>query len=138
MKKAYVYRINTGSCNGCDVELLATALVPKFGFSGLECDFTNSPEEANIILVTGPITTRSVSFLKDTLSRIPEDKVVVATGICPISCGVFRDTYSIEGPLDKFVDVDVNIPGCPPSPKIIVEGLIEAKKIWDEKQVGVE
>lgn len=138
MKKAYIYRINTGSCNGCDVELLATALVPKFGFSSLACDFTNSPEEANIVLVTGPITTRSSSFLKDTLSRIPEGKVVIAAGICPISCGVFRDTYSIEGPLDNFVDVDVNIPGCPPSPTVIVEGFIEAKRIWDAKHMGAK
>jgi len=135
LKKKYIYRINTGSCNGCDVELLATALVPKFGFSDLEFDFTNTPQNANIVLVTGPITTRSVSYLQDSLSKVPEDKVVVAVGICPISCGVYRDSYCVEGPLDKFVAVDINIPGCPPSPAAIVQGFLKAKELLTQDEV---
>lgn len=133
MSPTNVYRINTGSCNGCDVELLASILVPKFGFGTLNCNYTNDPQEANIVLVTGSITTRSKQFLEKTLEKLPNNKVVVALGICPISCGVFRDSYSIEGPLDRFVDVDVNIPGCPPAPKDIVEGLKQAYALWQEK-----
>lgn len=131
-----VYRINTGSCNGCDVELLASVLVPKFGFETLGCAYTNDPTIANIVIVTGSITTRSKSFLEATLAQLPEKKVVVAMGICPISCGVFRDSYSIEGPLDKFVPVDVNIAGCPPSPQSIVDGLILATQLWKERLKG--
>lgn len=128
-----VYRINAGSCNGCDVELLASILVPKFGFDSLQCTYTNNPEEANIVIVTGSITARSKPFLEATLKQIPSPKVVVAMGVCPISGGVFRDSYAIEGPLDRFVDVDVNIAGCPPSPGSIVDGLIKACALWKEK-----
>jgi Ni,Fe-hydrogenase III small subunit len=128
-----VYRINAGSCNGCDVELLASILVPKFGFDSLQCTYTNTPEEANIVIVTGSITTRSKPFLEATLKRLPENKVVVAMGICPVTGGVFRDSYSIEGPLDRFVNVDVNIAGCPPPPQSIVDGLVKACALWKEK-----
>jgi len=129
-----VYRINTGSCNGCDVELLASVLVPKFGFESLHCTYTNVPEDAQIVIVTGSITTRSKPFLEAMLKRLPENKIIVALGICPISCGVFRDSYSIEGPLDRFVTVDVNIPGCPPAPASIVEGLIQACEMLKARQ----
>lgn len=133
MNPINVYRINAGSCNGCDVELLASVLVPKFGFDTLGCAYTNDPTEAQIVLVTGSITARSKPYLEETLKRLPKNKVVIALGICPISCGVFRDSYSIEGPLDRFVDVDVNIPGCPPAPLSIVEGLKSACALWQEK-----
>ncbi len=129
-----VYRINAGSCNGCDVELLSTVLVPKFGFDTLNCTYTNDPEIANIVLVTGSITTRSKPYVEATLKRLPHKKVVVALGICPISCGVFRDSYSIEGPLDRLVNVDVNVAGCPPSPKSIVDGLLQACALWKAKE----
>lgn len=129
----FVYRINTGSCNACDVELLATSFVPKFNFRNLELNFTNDPREAHFILVTGPITARSTSYLQKTLAQTPKEKIVLAMGICPVSCGVFRDSYSICGPLDKFVSVDINIPGCPPSPQAIIKSFEYAKKLWGEK-----
>lgn len=129
----YVYRINTGSCNGCDVEILASVLVPKFGFDTLGCTYTNDPTLANIVLVTGSITARSKPYLEKILTQLPKEKIVVALGICPISGGVFRDSYAIAGPLDRFVDVDVNIAGCPPSPKEIAQGLAQACALWREK-----
>ncbi len=129
----YVYRINTGSCNGCDVEILASVLVPKFGFDTLGCTYTNDPTLANIILVTGSITARSKPYLEKILTQLPKEKIVVALGICPISGGVFRDSYAIVGPLDRFVNVDVNIAGCPPSPKEIAKGLAQACELWREK-----
>lgn len=132
MKNIYIYRINTGSCNACDVELLAGVFVPKFGFENLGFSYTNDPTQANILLVTGPITVRSSSFLTQILSYIPQKKVVVAIGICPISGGIFRDSYAIAGSLDNFVKVDINIAGCPPSPTAMIQGLIHAKKIWDK------
>ena len=134
MNPINVYRINTGSCNGCDVELLASVLVPKFGFDTLGCTYTNDPEAADVVIVTGSITARSKPFLESTLKRLPKRKIVVAMGICPISCGVFRDSYSIEGPLDRFVEVDVNIAGCPPSPQSIVEGLVLACRLYRDKE----
>ncbi len=129
----YVYRINTGSCNGCDVEILASVLLPKFGFDALGCVYTNDPTLANILLVTGAITARSTPYLQAALKQLPSKKIVVALGICPISGGVFRDSYAITGPLDTFVDVDINISGCPPSPKEIAQGLAQACELWRER-----
>ena len=63
-------------------------------------------------------------------NEIPEPKVTVAVGICPISGGVFKEGHSIQGPLDKYLPIDVNIPGCPPRPQAIMEGVLLAKEIW--------
>jgi len=72
-----VYRINTGSCNGCDVELLASVLVPKFGFESLHCTYTNVPEDAQIVIVTGSITTRSKPFLEANSNAYPKIKLLL-------------------------------------------------------------
>lgn len=135
MRKIHVYRINTGSCNACDVELLTSALVSKFGFQELGYEMTNDPSSAHIILVTGPVTARTKDYFARTLQLLPKKKIVISVGICAISCGVFRDSYSIVGPVDKYVDVDLNVPGCPPSPKAILESLIVAKSMFEKKEV---
>ncbi|WP_318509195.1 hypothetical protein [Bacillus sp. T3] len=62
--------------------------------------------------------------------EVPNPKVVVAVGICPISGGVFRDSYAIEKPLDEYIPVDVNVPGCPPRPQAIIDGVAMAVEIW--------
>lgn len=133
MHKIRVYRINTGSCNACDVELLTSTLVSKFGFQELGCEMTNDPSLAHIILITGPVTARSKSYFEAVIQQLPEKKIVISIGICAISCGVFRDSYSIVGPVDKYIDVDLNVPGCPPSPKAILESLAVAKSILNRK-----
>ncbi len=132
-RSPWLFRINTGSCNGCDVELATTAMIPRYDVERLGCKYIGSPKHADIVLVTGSITARSEPYLKRLLEEIPDPKVVVAIGICPISGGVFRDSYSIRGPLDKFVDVDVNVAGCPVRPQSIIDGVAEAIGIWKEK-----
>ena len=132
-KSPWLYRINTGSCNGCDVELATTALIPRFDVERLGCKYTGSPKHADIVLVTGPITVRSEDYLIRMLDEIPAPRVIVAIGICPISGGVFRDGYSIRGPLDKFVEVDVNVSGCPVRPQSILDGVAQAIAIWKDK-----
>jgi Ni,Fe-hydrogenase III small subunit len=84
-------------------------------------------------LVTGPITARSKPYLIEVLDELPKPFVVVAVGTCPTSCGIFRDSYAIEGPLDKYIDVDVNVPGCPPRPQAIIDGVAKALEIWKQK-----
>ena len=119
VRSPWLFRINAGSCNGCDVELATTALIPRYDVERLGCLYTGSPRQADIVLVTGPVTVQM--------------RVTVAVGICPISGGVFRDSYSIAGPLSKLVKVDVNVPGCPPRPQAIMEGVVLAKQIWMKK-----
>ena len=67
------------------------------------------------------------------LSQIPEPKVVVSLGSCPMSCNVFKGSYCVEGPLDRWTHVDVSIGGCPPKPEAMMEGILQAVKILKEK-----
>lgn len=126
----WLYRINAGSCNGCDVELATTALIPRYHVEQIGCKYSNSPQQADIVLITGPLTARVKDKVLKAYNDIPLPKVTVAVGICPISGGVFRDSYSIEGPMDNFIPIDVNVPGCPPRPQAIIEGILKAREIW--------
>lgn len=132
-KSPWVYRINAGSCNGCDVELATTALIPRYDIERLGCKYCGSPKHADIVLITGPLTARVKDKVLRGYSEIPNPKVTVAVGICPISGGVFRDSYAIKGPIDRYIPVDLNIPGCPPRPQAIIEGLAMAIEIWKNK-----
>lgn len=132
-KSPWLYRINAGSCNGCDVELLTTACIPRYDLERLGCKYCGSPKHADIVLITGPLTARIKEKVLRVYDEIPNPKVVVAIGICPISGGVFRDSYAIEGPLDQYIPVDVNVPGCPPRPQAIIDGILEAVEIWKQR-----
>ena len=137
VRSPWLFRINAGSCNGCDVELATTACIPRYDVERLGCRYCGSPRHADIVLVTGPLTTRVRDRVLRVWNEIPEPKVTVAVGICPISGGVFREGYSIEGPLDRYIPVDVNVPGCPPRPQAILEAVVLARSIW-LKKLGVE
>ena len=132
-KSPWVYRINAGSCNGCDVELATTALIPRYDIERLGCKYCGSPKHGDIVLITGPLTARIKDKVLRIYDEIPDPKVTVAVGICPISGGVFRESYAIRGPIDRYIPVDVNIPGCPPRPQAIIEGLVMAIEVWKSK-----
>ncbi len=131
-----LFRINTGSCNGCDVEFVATAFVDKFQVASLGVEITNDVTEANLLVITGPLTARSESFLKKEVSKIRHPYVVVGVGTCAVSCGIFRDSYAINGPTDKFLDVNVNVAGCPPRPQSIAEGIAKGIKVLNRIMKG--
>ena len=132
-RSPWLYRINAGSCNGCDVELATTAFIPRFDVERLGCKYCGSPRHADIVLITGPLTLRVKDKVLRVWEEIPEPKVTVAVGICPISGGVFRGGHSIVGPLERYLPIDVNVPGCPPRPQSIIEGVIMAVGIWRER-----
>jgi len=127
-----LYRINAGSCNGCDVELAATAAVASFDVERLGCRYCESPAEADIVLISGPLTLRVKEKVLRLYGEVPEPKVTVAVGVCPISGGVFRDSYAVAGPADQYLPVDINVPGCPPHPKAILAGIAKAAALWRE------
>ncbi len=131
-----LFRINTGSCNGCDVEFMPTILVEKFGVATLGVEMVEDVKDANIIAITGPLTARSESFLKSAVSKIRHPYVVVGVGTCAVSCGIFRDSYAIKGPTDKIVDVNVNVAGCPPRPQSIAEGIAKGVKVLNQVMNG--
>lgn len=132
-KSPWIYHLNTGSCNGCDIELLAL-LGPRYDVERFGVKLSGTPKHADIVVVTGPVTTQSRDRMLRVLSQIPEPKVVMSIGTCPISCNVFKGSYSVDGPLDKWTKVDVAVGGCSPKPEAIMEGLLEAVKILKEKR----
>ena len=125
-----LYRINAGSCNGCDVELAATAALTRFSVGGLGCSYTEDPTHADIVLITGPLTVRVREKVLRSYAEVPEPKVTLAIGVCPISGGVFRDSYAVSGPIDSYLPVDINVPGCPPRPQAILAGIAQAADLW--------
>ncbi|MFB0920588.1 MAG: NADH-quinone oxidoreductase subunit NuoB [Oscillospiraceae bacterium] len=129
----WIYRINAGSCNGCDVEMATTALIPRYDVERLGCKYCGSPKHADIVLISGPVTAAVKEKVLRVYDEIPNPKVVVAVGICPISGGVFRESYAIENQLDAYIPVDVNVPGCPPRPQAIIDGIAKAIEIWKTK-----
>ncbi|NLI93338.1 MAG: NADH-quinone oxidoreductase subunit NuoB [Peptococcaceae bacterium] len=129
-KSPWIYRINAGSCNGCDVEMATAALIPRYDVERLGCKYCGSPKHADIVLISGPVTEVVKDKVLRVFNEIPYPKVVVAVGICPISGGVFRDSYAARNTLDSLIQVDVNVPGCPPRPQAIIDGIAKALEIW--------
>jgi len=127
-----VYRVDCGSCNGCEIEIFA-AITPmwdpeRFGFK-----LVASPRHADILVCTGPLTRQMYYPLLRAYEATPDPKVVVAIGACGSSGGIFHDAYSVWGGIDKVLPVDVYIPGCPPHPATIIHGLAMALGILDQK-----
>ena len=132
-KSPWLYHVNTGSCNGCDIELVA-CLTPRFDAERFGFKLAGSPRHADIICVSGPVTSQSKARLERILSQVPEPKVVVSLGSCPKSGNVFKGSYSVEAPLDDFVHVDVSIAGCACRPETVVDGLYQATQILKAKR----
>jgi NADH-quinone oxidoreductase B subunit len=120
----WAVHFNTGSCNGCDIEILAT-LTPRYDLERLGVRLQGSPRHADILICTGPVTHKGRDPLLRLYEQMPDPKFVVAVGSCAISGGVFRSCYGIVGPLDEFIPVSVYIPGCPPRPEAIIDGLVK-------------
>ena len=121
----WVYHLNTGSCNGCDIEILA-ALTPRYDLERLGIVLVGSPRHADVLLVTGPVTRQMAPRLKRIYEQTPDPKVVIAIGSCGIEGGVFYESYNLVGPIDQFIPVDVYVPGCPPRPEAIIEAVVKA------------
>lgn len=132
-KSPWLFHINTGSCNGCDIELVA-CLTPRYDAERFGFKLAGTPRHADIVVVSGPVTSQSKDRLVRTLAQVPEPKVVVSLGSCPRSGNVFKGSYSIEGPLENFVHVDVSIAGCATKPETIIEGLYKATEILKQKR----
>ncbi len=135
-KSPWIYHLNTGSCNGCDIELVAL-FGPKYDVERFGLKLTGTPRHADIVVVTGPVTSQSRDRMLRVLSQVPDPKVIVSLGSCPISCNVFKGSYSIDGPLDKWTKVDVSVGGCPPKPEAMIDGILQAVKILKEKRGNI-
>jgi Ni,Fe-hydrogenase III small subunit/NAD-dependent dihydropyrimidine dehydrogenase PreA subunit len=128
-RSLHVRQVDAGSCNGCELEIIATAN-PVFDLERFGIHFVASPRHADVLLVTGPVTRNMEIALRRTYEATPEPRVVVAVGACGCSGGIFGEgTYASLGGVDRVVPVDVYIPGCPPRPQAILNGLLVAMGI---------
>ena len=118
-----IREVDAGSCNGCELEIHALSNVfydlERFGLR-----FVASPRHADVLLVTGPVTLNMQEALERTYRATPDPKWVVAVGDCAQNGGIFAGGYACAGGVSKVVPVDLHIPGCPPSPIALLQGLI--------------
>ncbi len=118
-----IREIDAGSCNGCEIEIIALNN-PIYDIERFGIHFVASPRHADVLLVTGPASKNMESALRQTYEATPGPKIVIAVGACACSGGIFGDTYATTGGIDKVVPVDVYIPGCPPRPEVLIQGLL--------------
>jgi Ni,Fe-hydrogenase III small subunit len=115
--------VDAGSCNGCEHELALTSS-PAYDLARFGLDVVASPRHADILLVTGPVTTRMAAALRTAYDAMPEPRLVAALGDCALGRGILADPDEIVGPLEAVLPVDIRIPGCPPTPEAIAEHLL--------------
>jgi Ni,Fe-hydrogenase III small subunit len=118
-----IREVDAGSCNGCELEIGALT-GPIYDMERFGMHFVASPRHADLLLVTGPVTRNMEMPLRRTYEATPDPKVVVAVGDCARTCGVFRGSYAIVGPVEHVIPVDVSVPGCPPEPVDILAGIL--------------
>jgi len=121
----WVFHVATGSCNGCDIEIVA-ALTPRYDVERFGIRLVGTPRHADVLLVTGPVTRMMAERLKRIYEQTPDPKAVVVVGGCGSTSGVFYESYNVVGPVDRIVPVDVYVPGCPPRPEAIIDGVVKA------------
>ena len=120
-----IRHVDAGSCNGCELEINALGN-PYYNLEGLGIKFVASPRHADMLLVTGPVSRHMEVALKRTYEATPEPKLVVALGDCGCTGGIFGESYASCGRVSNVIPVDVAVPGCPPTPFAIMQGILTA------------
>jgi Ni,Fe-hydrogenase III small subunit len=117
-----IREVDAGSCNGCELEVI-NAFGPVYDAERFGAKLVASPRHADALLVTGPVTVNMATPLRKTYEATPSPKLVIALGDCAKNCGVFRGGHGVEGSVADVLDVDLEIPGCPPDPQVIIDAL---------------
>jgi Ni,Fe-hydrogenase III small subunit len=131
-RSPWVFHYNASSCNGCDLELVA-ALTPMYDPERFGVINTGNPKHADILLITGSMNVRNVPVVRNLYNQMPSPKVVVAVGICATSGCVFAEAYNVLGGVDKVLPVDVYVMGCAVRPEALLDGILQAAQVLDEK-----
>jgi Ni,Fe-hydrogenase III small subunit/NAD-dependent dihydropyrimidine dehydrogenase PreA subunit len=136
-RSLHVRQVDAGSCNACELEIAATTN-PLYDLERFGIHLVASPRHADVLLVTGPVTRNMEIALRRTYEAAPEPRVVVAVGACGCSGGIFGEsTYAAVGGVDAVLPVDVYIPGCPPRPQAILNGLLVAMGLREARGAAV-
>jgi ech hydrogenase subunit C len=133
IKSPWVIHYDGSSCNGCDIEVLA-CLTPIYDVERFGIINTGNPKHADMFLITGSINEQNREVVQNIYNQIPDPKVVVAIGICATSGGVFSECYNVGGGVDKVLPVDVYVPGCAARPESIIDGVVKALGVLEEKR----
>ncbi len=133
VKSPWIIHYDASSCNGCDIEVLA-ALTPLYDVERFGIINTGNPKHADVFVVTGSVNDQNKEIIKNIYDQMPEPKVVCAIGICACSGGIFQECYNVQGGVDKLIPVDVYIPGCAAKPESIIDGVVKALGILEEKR----
>ncbi len=136
-KSPWLLHYDGSSCNGCDIEVLA-CLTPVYDVERFGVINTGNPRHADILLITGGINTQNKAVVEQIYSQMPNPKVVVAVGICACNGGVFKDCYNILGGVDKVIPVDIYVPGCAARPQAIIDGVVKAVALLQEKHENLK
>jgi len=130
-KSPWVFHVNTGACNNCDIEVV-DLLTPRFDVERMGIKLVGSPRHADALLVTGVVTAQAAPRLKEIYMQTPKPCVVFAIGACACGTGIFHQGYHVVGPVDKIIrEVDPDaiiayVPGCPPKPEAMISGVAAA------------
>jgi Ni,Fe-hydrogenase III small subunit len=120
-----IRQVDAGSCNGCELEIHALNN-PYYNIEGLGIRFAASPRHADLLLVTGPVAKNMEMALRIAYDAIPDPKLVVAVGDCGATGGLWGKTYATCGGVSEIIPVDIAVPGCPPPPSAILQGILTA------------
>ncbi len=120
-----IRHVDAGSCNGCELEINSLNN-PYYNLEALGIKFVASPRHADMLLVTGPVSRHMETALKRTFDATPEPRLVVALGDCGCTGGIFGESYASCGRVSSVIPVDVAVPGCPPAPFAIMQGILTA------------
>ena len=123
-KSPWVCHLNCGSCNGCDIEIVA-ALMPRFDLERFGVLLEGTPRHADVLLCTGPVTRQIRDRVVRIYEQTPDPKFVIAVGTCGISGAPFHPSYAVLGGVDAAIPVDMYVPGCPPRPDAITYGVLK-------------
>jgi Ni,Fe-hydrogenase III small subunit len=118
-----IRQVDAGSCNGCELEIQMLG-TPFYDLERFGLRFVASPRHADVLLVTGPVTTNMREALERAYAATPDPKWVVAVGQCALDGGLFAGSYAVVGGVSAVVPVDLHIAGCPPSPLALLQGLL--------------
>jgi Ni,Fe-hydrogenase III small subunit len=126
-KSPWVFHVAAASCNNCDIEIL-DILTPRWDVERFGIVLVGSPRHADALLVTGVLNHKSLPRVLQVYEQTPKPCLVIGVGTCTCHSHIFEPSYNVVGPYDKYIPVDVYIPGCPPKPEAIILGVVKALK----------